>query len=111
MTNRGPILVERRDSASETRDNVGRAIRPLRILNVACVRWWSALAHYAHTAGLDLQMRGHGVLCAGTGGSPYLEQCRVSGLRVADEIDPTGGGLGPWLRSIRSVRKLLRSGS
>jgi glycosyltransferase involved in cell wall biosynthesis len=82
----------------------------LRVLNVACVRWWSALAHYAHSAALSLRRRGHEVLVAGSRGSPYVERCRDSGMPVAEEIDPTRGGPLGFLRTLSGVRNLLRSG-
>jgi glycosyltransferase involved in cell wall biosynthesis len=82
----------------------------LRILNVACVRWWSALAHYAHSAALALHKRGHRVLAAGSSESPYIERCRESGIPVAHDIDPTRRGPSSMLRTLRRVRQVIASG-
>jgi glycosyltransferase involved in cell wall biosynthesis len=82
----------------------------LKVLNVACVRWWSALAHYAHTVAVALQKRGHQVVAAGSRGSPYLQHCRDSGIAVDDGIDPTQRGLFRWMGTFRRIREILQTG-
>jgi glycosyltransferase involved in cell wall biosynthesis len=85
----------------------------LRILNVAHIRWWSALAHYAHAAAVALERRGHRVLVAGTPGTPYLQRCAAAGLSLfgadaaAGEAGAPPAGGRP---SIAAVRGLIRTG-
>lgn len=82
----------------------------LKILNVACVRWWSALAHYAHATALALHRRGHTVLAAGAAETPYVARCRESGIPIAGDIDPAERGPAAFLRTLGSVRRRLTSG-
>ncbi|MBD3335490.1 MAG: hypothetical protein GF355_08225, partial [Candidatus Eisenbacteria bacterium] len=62
----------------------GHTARPLRILNLARIRWWSALAHYAHATAVALARRGHDVLCAGDPGTPFVDRCHDAGLPILD---------------------------
>ncbi|MBU1701984.1 MAG: glycosyltransferase family 4 protein [Candidatus Eisenbacteria bacterium] len=84
--------------------------RHLKILNVAHIRWWSALAHYAHAVAVSLQRRGHHVIAAGAQNSPYMDRCITSGLPTLKGIRSAGNGMTGRMPSLFLIRRMIREG-
>lgn len=68
--------------------------RPLRILQMAHVRWYNAEAQYAHDLSCECRKRGHKVVFFTQSGSPAAEKARHSGLETYEEGGFNAKGLG-----------------
>lgn len=66
---------------------------PLRILQMATVRWYNACAEYAVRVAEGLAASGHEVFFLGFPGSPVVAEARRRGLRTVEDIDLRPGRL------------------
>ncbi len=90
-------------SSGETSD------RPLRLVHLVMLRFWSAIAWHAVMMSRALAQRGHRVWVAGQRDTPVLREAQREGLAVPDALRLAPLHWGTWAPAIGRLRRFLRS--